>query len=285
MTEPTGPSDQGPAGPPHPELTSRLFVNAPLDRLLDDLLEIFIDNHIQPEIGLEGSCLYDKSTQDFEFIAQTLAKAKLSCTLHAPFGDLAPGAADPKILAATRRKLRRAFDLIELFKPVSIVCHLGFEDNKHATRYDEWLATSLETWHELVSIAGTHRVTTMFENTYETSPAQLSRILADLNSPYARFCLDTGHVLAFARNTWQDWLPALEPWLGQLHLHDNHGELDQHLAIGSGCFDFGGLFSHLRSKNLEPIITLEPHREEDLWTSLNALASLELPAPPPDTTY
>ena len=285
MTEPKGPAEQGSVGPPHPELTSRLFVNAPFDRLMDDLLEIFIENHIQPEIGLEGSCLYDKSDQDFEFIAHTLAKAGLPCTLHAPFGDLAPGAADQKILTATRRKLRRAFDLIELFKPVSIVCHLGFEDNKHTTRYDEWLATSLETWSELVGIAGTHRVTTMFENTYETSPAQLSRILADLNSPSARFCLDTGHVLAFARNTWQDWLPALEPWLGQLHLHDNHGEFDQHLAIGNGCFDFAGLFSYLRSKNLEPIITLEPHREEDLWSSLNALASLELPVPPSDITY
>lgn len=273
-----------PLGQAHSGLTSRLFVNAPFDRLQDDLLDLFIENRIQPEIGLEGSCLYNRSEKDFEAVANSLREANLPCTLHAPFGDLSPGASDPKILEATRNKLLRAFDLIEVFQPVSIVCHPGFEENKHSSRYDEWLANSLETWQDLLSIAESHRATMMLENTYERTADELAGILAGLNSPYARFCLDTGHVLAFAGNTWQDWLTPLEPWLGQLHLHDNHGDKDQHLAIGSGIFDFSGLFAHLRTRNLRPVITLEPHREEDLWTSLKTLSSLDLPAPPPTAT-
>ncbi len=267
----------------HSQLISRIFVNAPFDRLQDDLLELFVENRIQPEIGLEGSCLYERSENDFESVANSLAEAGLACTLHAPFGDLSPGASDKRILEATRNKLLKAFDLIDIFKPISIVCHPGFEEIKHSSKYHEWLANSLETWQELLSIAESHQVAMMLENTYETRADQLAAILTELDSPYARFCLDTGHVLAFAGNTWQDWVDPMEPWLGQLHLHDNRGDKDRHLAIGSGIFDFAGLLSHLRSRNLKPVITLEPHREEDLWTSLDALALLEMPDPSPLT--
>ena len=66
----------------------------------------------------------------------------------------------------------------------------------------------------------------------------------------------------------EDWLPALEPWLGQLHLHDNHGDRNSHLAIGEGLFDY------LNQKDMTPIITLEPHYEEAFWGSIKALERL-----------
>lgn len=272
------------AGRPQPGLrfaglTSRLFINAPFERLQTDLFRVFLDNRLHPEIGLEGSCLHDKSLADFRRIARTLKEEGLPCTIHAPFGDLAPGGTDPAVLAATRAKLRKAFELIEVFEPVSIVCHLGYEENKHGFRQEEWLASSLETWQGLLAIAEAHRVPVAFENTYETSPDQHRKLLGALDSPYARFCLDVGHVMAFAKNTWRDWLTPLLPWLIQLHLHDNLGNRDEHLAIGEGDFDFAGLFDFLRRSEQRPIITLEPHREEGLWTSLQALEKFTLPEP------
>lgn len=267
--------------PSFSHLTSRLFINAPYDRLRQGLLKTFLDQRLQPEIGLEGSCLYENSDKDFIQVARAFKKAGLACTIHAPFCDLAPGATDQLILEATRNKLLRAFDLIEIFEPQSIVCHLGYEDNKHSFRREEWLANSVETWQEMLAVAELHRVPITFENTYETSPDQHIDILTRLNSPQARFCLDVGHVMAFAKNTWQEWLAPLSPWLSQLHLHDNQGDRDHHLAIGKGDFDFAGLFRHLRDHDQRPIITLEPHLEESLWESLQALELLELPAPPP----
>jgi sugar phosphate isomerase/epimerase len=272
------------SGPSRPEprfagLIPRLFINAPFERLQNDLLRLFLDNRLQPEIGLEGSCLHEKPLADFRQIAWAFKDEGLACTIHAPFGDLAPGGADPAVLAATRAKLRKAFELIDLFEPVSIVCHLGYEENKHGYRQEEWLANSLETWEELLAIAESSRTPVAFENTYETSPDMHRRILGALDSRYARFCLDVGHVMAFAGNTWQDWLDPLLPWLVQLHLHDNAGSRDDHLAIGEGDFDFAGLFDFLRRQNQRPVITIEPHREEGLWNSLSALDDLVLPEP------
>ncbi|MBU0480466.1 MAG: sugar phosphate isomerase/epimerase [Proteobacteria bacterium] len=262
-----------------PDLTRRLFVNAPFDRLQKGLLPLFIEHGLQPEIGLEGLCLYRKSRTEFREVAATLKKAGLSCTLHAPFFDLSPGALDPNILRTTREKLKKAFALIEIFEPHSIVCHLGYEANKHTFNHADWLKNSIETWQELLAMAEPHRVPVMLENTYETGPEQHIEVLTALNSPCARFCLDAGHTLAFARNSWRDWLPPLSPWLGQLHLHDNAGDMDRHLAIGQGIFDFAGLFDYLRNNQLRPVITLEPHQEEGLWTSLAALAGMDLPDP------
>ncbi len=254
------------------QITSSCFVNAPFTRLTeDDLLRTFIDHKIQPEIGLEGNFLYDTKVDDYENLSRLLKDAGLKCTLHAPFYDLSPGALDRGVRLASLNKLRLAFELIEIFEPVAIVCHVGFENNKHLFKQEEWLENSLATWQELLSIAAKSSTPMMLENTYETEPEPLVKVLKALDSPHARFCLDVGHVLSFAKNSWGDWLPAMSPWLGQLHLHDNKGDMDNHLAIGQGNFDFAGLFSYLNTNNIKPIITLEPHQKEGLWQSLAAL--------------
>lgn len=262
--------------PINKQITQRCFVNAPWQALKTDYLDLFLEHGIQPEIGLEGACLYDEDLDEFRRVAAILQRHKLACTLHAPFFDLAPGALDPHILAASRDKLRRAFDLLEIFRPRSIVCHLQFEENKQGYKLGEWTAAALATWQQVLQTAASHKVPIMLENTYEQSPAAHKAILSQLNSPYARFCLDVGHLLSFSHSPWQEWLPTLSPWLGQLHLHDNHGEQDQHLAPGQGKFDFPALFQFLRHHDLHPLITLEPHSQEDLWQAFAYLEETEL---------
>jgi sugar phosphate isomerase/epimerase len=247
------------------QIKKRIFINAPWYDLKGKYLDLFLEHNIQPEIGLEGLCLYDEDRKAFQHVAASLHKHDLACTLHAPFFDLTPGGLDPFLLEKTREKLNAAFALIPVFQPCSIVCHLQFEDNKHGYVFKEWFASAYATWTQLVHIAKRHNVPIMFENTYEKDPSAHTALLTKLDSPFARFCLDAGHLLAFAGSSWQQWLPAMLPWLGQLHLHDNTGGRDLHLAPGRGYFDFPGLFTFLRNNKLHPIVTFEPHSEEDLW--------------------
>jgi sugar phosphate isomerase/epimerase len=260
----------------NPLLKKNCFVNAPFLRLQENMAW-YIEQGIQPEIGLEGTVLYDLNRADFQRVADQLHNANLQCTLHGPFYELYPASLDPHIQAISRYKLRKAFELIEIFQPQSIVCHLGFEANKHGYREEEWFANSLEAWRELVDLAATHATPVMFENTYEQSVVQLKRMLAALDSEYARFCFDVGHVPAFAKNRWQDWLPELSPWLGQIHLHDNHGDLDDHLGLGEGQVDFPGIFGFLRQEGLQPIVTMEPHHVGGMETGFRYLAEQQFP--------
>ncbi len=252
-------------------ITSRCFVNAPWYDLKERYLDLFIEQKMQPEIGLEGLCLYEETEDNFRQIAKALQDNGLSCTLHAPFFDLAPGALDPEILEVSRNKLRKAFSLIDIFQPQSVVCHLNYEENKQGYKKNEWKTAALGTWQELSEKAAKHGCTLMLENTYESTPDAHESILTGLASDTTRFCLDVGHLMSFAKTPWQDWLPRLSPWLGQLHLHDNNGENDEHLGLGLGSFDFQGLFQFLSVNNLHPLVTLEPHSEKDLQQALEYL--------------
>jgi len=258
-------------------ITSTCFVNAPVDQLFaGDLLELFIANRLQPEIGLETNALWDRDPCEFQKIADVFQEHRLTCTLHAPFFDLSPGGFDKKVVEVTREKLGRAFALIVVFQPRSIVCHLGFEENKHRHKIDRWLETALQTWQPLLAVAARSGTRVMFENTYEISPDVHRILFEQLDAPHLRFCLDTGHLMAFAHTDWQPWIRDLAPWLGQLHLHDNDGKGDAHIALGKGVFDFQGLFSYLRQERMDPLLTLEPHTPEALRQSLQYIHSTRL---------
>ncbi|MBM9510818.1 sugar phosphate isomerase/epimerase family protein [Desulfogranum marinum] len=255
-------------------LTRACFINAPFDRLCpDDLLPFFLDNKLQPEIGLEGNFLWTEPDKNFQEMADKLRDHGLSCTLHAPFHDLVPGGFDSQIISLSRQKLHRAFSLLPVFKPKSIVCHLGFESHKHAHNLDRWLDVSTETWSRLLPLAARENIPVMFENTYELDPSVHLALFSRLKSFPFGFCLDTGHVLAFSNTTWQDWVKALRPWLGQVHLHDNDGTRDAHLAIGAGCFDFAGFFKSIHNKPL--LCTLEQRSAKDVAASLEKLEWLK----------
>ncbi len=257
-------------------ITEKCFINAPFDQLRDgDLLDLFISNRLQPEIGLEGSSLWDLNRADFQKIAAVFQDNGLACTLHAPFFDLSPGGFDKRVVEITREKLFRAFNLLQVFQPQSIVCHLGFEENKHWGKFDRWLATALETWQHLLEIADQYNTQVMFENTYETSPEVHKILFEQLDAPHLGFCMDTGHLTAFAHTGWQPWLEKLSSRLGQLHLHDNNGQGDNHLALGLGTFNFQNLFTFLNTSPL-PLITLEPHSKEDLKQSLEYIRQVGL---------
>ncbi len=262
--------------PDYRKISSQVFINAPWYELKNRYLDLFISNHLQPEIGFEGLCLYEEKEEEFIRIAKILQENNLECTMHAPFFDLAPGALDPHILKASRNKLRKAFQLIEIFKPRSIVCHLNYESDKQGYKQEEWETAAYETWHELSQAAARHNSILMLENTYEKNPAAHETILSRLDSKSARFCLDVGHLMSFAKTDWQEWLPRLSPWLGQLHLHDNDGNGDDHIGMGLGSFDFESLFQFLARNKMRPIITLEPHSEEALWQSLAYLKQTKL---------
>lgn len=249
-------------------ITRTCFINAPFEQLQAGLLDFIVQYNLQPEIGLEGGCLWSTPKTVFQDLANTLQNHGLPCTLHAPFFDLAPGGIDAKVREVSREKLRLAFELIPVFKPRSIVCHLGYEENKHSYKLEQWLQYSLETWQELVKIAEQNNSLVMFENTYESTPDIHHRLLTEIRSDSLKFCLDTGHLMAYAGTPWQLWLDKLLPWLGQLHLHDNNGLRDDHIAIGQGNFNFTELLNFLREKKSKPLITLEPHSQEDLWLSL-----------------
>ena len=255
-------------------LISRVQVNIPFPFLGQGYLELFLKRGLNPEIGLDAYSLSHFQRRDFTRMARAFQKARRRLTLHGPFQDLLPGALDETILTASRRRLRQAFNLLPVFKPVSIVCHLGWDTKLYQWDRANWLERSAATWKELAALAADQGVTVMVENVYETDPDLFVELLNLVKAPNFQVCLDVGHLQAFGDGDYDRWLNTLWPHIGQLHLHDNRGDQDSHLALGRGTVPLEFVLNFLAHRDRQPLVTLEPHHEGSLEPSLDYLAKI-----------
>lgn len=219
------------------------------------------------EIFFSHAALQELNMSACKETAQILKDAGIKITFHAPFMDLRPGALDEKIRQASLERLKQVFELAFHFHPLSIVCHASFDHRYYVSCEDLWLESSVATWQELINLAREAQTTIALENVYEKEPYILRRLFDRLASNSIFFCFDSGHFNVFSKTPLEEWFKELGPYLGHLHLHDNHGRHDEHLPVGTGTFPFSFFFDALRKTKREPIVTLEAHSKEDLWQS------------------
>jgi len=249
----------------------------PFRMLIDEYLDRILEKGINPEIGLDCFVLDHFGRGEFQCVADRLHDAGLSITLHAPFFDLAPGALDPKIREVTIGRLEQVFDLVTVFRPRSVVCHAAFDDKRYVSNEYLWLENSEDTWGRFAKAAEAADTKIALENVYESNPGFLNLLLEKFQgSQHICCCFDTGHFNAFSRVSLEEWLDAIGPRIGQIHLHDNHGMTDEHNPVGEGTFPFDRFFAVLKEKGISPIVTLEPHTEEDLWKTLENIGRMKL---------
>ena len=114
----------------------------------------------------------------------------------------------------------------------------------------------------------------MLENVYEDDPDLFVELLQLANAPNLQVCLDVGHLQAFGDGDYGRWLNTLWPHIGQLHLHDNKGDKDDHLALGRGTVPLDFVLNFLARRDRQPMVTLEPHQEGSLAPSLEYLSQI-----------
>jgi len=251
-------------------------VHVPFRLLTTELLHTIVEERINPEISFNYMDLENTSQTVFLDVAKRIAEAELSVTFHAPFMDLRPGAIDPKIRQVTRDRLNQVFDLAPYFHPLTVVCHPSFDERYYISNKKIWLENSIEIWRYFLQKAEIMNTIITLENVYEADPLPLAQLLDSLETDRIRFCFDTGHFNVFSRSSLETWVKKLGPYLAQLHIHDNNGSADEHSPMGAGSFPFAIFFDLLQQQNLSPLITLEPHKIEDLWETLQNTKMMDL---------
>jgi sugar phosphate isomerase/epimerase len=255
-------------------LVDRVQVNIPFPFLINGHLALFLDKGLNPEIGLDAWSLGTYPPKTFRRIARIFAQAGRRLTLHGPFQDLAPGARDDMILAASRRRLRQAWRWLPVFRPEAVVCHLGYEARHYSWDLESWIDRTAATFRELGVRAGDYEVRVMLENVYEKDPEIIKNVIRSIDLDHVQLCLDVGHLNCFGGGDFEGWLAILWPFIGHLHLHDNQGALDDHQALGTGNVPLDFVLTFLAERDKKPLITLEPHHEGSLAPSLQYLADI-----------
>lgn len=205
---------------------------------------------------------------------ETEAK-KLS--MHGPFFDLSLVSREKDIVTLTRRRYRQAVDIALKTGIEKIVFHtqynplLGFEAYKK-----EWLENSIGFFTELIGKIGDSPITLLLENMFESDPELMFQLLEAINSPHMRVCLDVGHVQVYSDLPHSHWIERLSSYIKYIHLSDNGGKIDDHLALGQGVVDFPGIFRLLEKHGVKPDFCVEMNCEENHRLSLEYLDIIKM---------
>jgi sugar phosphate isomerase/epimerase len=174
----------------------------------------------------------------------------------------------------TRQRLTQALQAAERLGAHLMVVHPGYDRWRYPNLATAWTEHAAETLAPLVAMAARCDCRLALENIYEETPQTLVAVVAQIDSPWFGHCFDIGHWRLFAATAQADWLQTIAPRLLHLHLHDNHGQSDDHLPIGEGTIDFGPLLSTLATLPECPSLTLEAHDPGALMRSLANLNRL-----------
>ena len=249
---------------------SDLYVHIPA-ALFTQKIDFLRSRMLQPEIACQDADIARIDVEQFADAAASLAEANLKTILHAPFSGFHPGTKNKNSLRQTEHLLERTLLLAERINAEKIVFHPGLEPGCSRRQSETWLNQSFALWSNYLGWAHTNDCTFCIENIYDSSPEVLLQLLCAINSPYFGHVFDIGHWNIFCPASLAKWLDQTAPFIRHLHLHDNRGQRDEHLAIGAGTVPFGELFAWLANNDLSPSVTLENHNLQALNQSLAIL--------------
>ena len=161
---------------------------------------------------------------------------------------------DKRRRVAAMDEVKRAIEFSEHASFRFLVQHLGVSKERWEPRKTEYAITALEHLRVFAKPLG---VTVLVENIANeiTSPDRLQEIVTTAHFEDVGFCFDIGHA-HFGQGVRQSF-EVMKDKIRSTHLHDNHGERDEHLWIGEGTIDWNETMSLLGTAPHVPPMLLE----------------------------
>jgi sugar phosphate isomerase/epimerase len=227
-------------------------------------------------VGLE--ILLDHESLDSTFLpmlkdySERVRNQGRPCRIHAPFRDLRPAGQDPAAVDLARERLQAALDWAPAFGARTLVVHTSWEARWDILEREEWLDRSLEFWTSFQKTLQEGELRFAFENVDDRSPDLLADLLSSLDPRTFGVNFDTGHWNVASEASLEDWFARLSGRLFSLHIHDNGGEMDEHLAVGQGTFPWDDFYSRVRALDCPLEWTVENRAASDILESARHVA-------------
>lgn len=231
-------------------------------------------HRLQPEIAFKWPDLDPTLQSAVKQAGRQLAAEGLAVTVHAPFMDLNPGALEPLVRDATMRRWTETLEVADMLGARLVVLHPGYDRWRYGGQSQPWINACLDFFPPLLEHAARIECLLVLENIFEENPDTLRAVLQTLDSPWLGHCFDVGHWRLFGKCSMEQWFSVLGPWIRHLHVHDNSGDRDAHLAIGEGDIDFHQLFKLVETEQIPPSMTLEVHDCEALLRCVRSIGIL-----------
>ncbi len=211
-------------------------------------------------------CLCDQVTVDERRQARRMIEdAGLTVSIHAPFTSLNIATLNPGIRAESIRQITAAIDLCADIAGGWVTLHNGdfilpknFREKISMLSQIQW-DYNIESLKTISARAQEAGILLCLENlgfepnSIDRSADDMLAVREAVGSPALFFCIDIGH--ARLNGELEGVISKMGPLTRLVHLTDNFGEVDDHLTIGAGNFDYSPCLEFI--KNFDGPVILE----------------------------
>lgn len=168
-------------------------------------------------------------------------------SMHGPIFDTNVVSLDPEILKISQQRYIQAIEIAKQMDVRYLVFHSQWTPIYPAANATKmWLAKVTDFWEGMIAehLEGSN-LTVLIENFLDPSPESILTLLARINSPHLKACLDTGHINIFSELSPIDWIGEMGTQVAYIHAHNNGGTLDSHDSFEKGLLDMESFLNHL----------------------------------------
>ncbi|UYZ40633.1 MAG: sugar phosphate isomerase/epimerase [Candidatus Methanospirare jalkutatii] len=237
------------------------------------------------EVIAEGSQSLGSEDEESEFkekLREIHETTSLEISLHAPLSDINIASVNESIWRESVRQVKQSIALAHDFVSEICVVHPGSLSPLSAQMpEDAVLERQKAALREICKFASDFGLCVAVENMTPEEmllcrkPEELVRLVEEVDAENIGICLDIGH--AFATGTLQEFLKLIGGEEGErsgarivhVHVSDNFGRNDEHLALGRGGVNWSDVLAAL--KNFAGIVVTEMQSFEDGVESLKFL--------------
>lgn len=251
--------------------TPPLYVNIRVLPFRAEDFEFIAVQHLQPEFYFSAEAAETFAGDKLESLITQLNPWKFSPLFHSPFYDLNPGAHDPKIRAISENRIIQSLETAKKLGATQVVVHPGYGPWVLKRSFPNWLERARESLAKIVAKAVDLQIRIAFENIYDPVPDDLAALISLFPAETVGVCFDIGHFNLFSETAMKTWLDTLGDRIIEVHLHDNLGSEDDHIAIGDGTVKFGTLLAWLPKHRQRVRLTLEMEQRTHVIKSVTRL--------------
>jgi sugar phosphate isomerase/epimerase len=213
-------------------------------------------------VGIEVQAFYDPRV--FEDSPASLQEHKqvihdiTPVSVHGCFGDLCPGSFDTAVRGVARQRFEQSYHVAVTLGARHLILHHGYVP--HTSPPAGWIRRSTEFWRDFLS-GKNPNIKIHLENMLELDPDLISDVVRSIDRANLDINLDIGHAHCNSNTTVIRWIERLGPLIGYVHLHDNHGQCDEHLGLGYGTIPLNDVCQALNEYTPDAFWALEAEAE------------------------
>jgi sugar phosphate isomerase/epimerase len=178
--------------------------------------------------------------------------------VHGPFAGIEYGYKDHLLNEAVRKRMHMIYEMVCELKPDTLILHTGCSETMvRFSLTEDWLEAAGKFWRDEIARYAAIGVRVVLENVAEQSPDSMIELAERVKNEHFGLCLDIGHANLCSQVPPCQWVKKMGPRLKHVHLHDNHGQSDQHLPVGKGSIDFDPFFEALNKYVPEVTVSIE----------------------------